>query len=711
MSDRIIWKETVKEAAKKKQGFLKSIIVFFTLRKIQLDIVSVFIILMSLFSLFLIVFTYSRNSKAILEISNLTMKEASEGLLDKIKNITTNAEFLAQASQAFVEKSTDVSYDNKELVRFILDILRYNKDISTVKITTPEGNLLAVVNMSLSKEIMSYYNNPSKPLPEGVVYALRYVENLQGVFTETWQYLNKDLEILDKEVISPTSYDSRKEPWYSDTIKIQKLHWSNAYLNTLGEQGLTVAAPALNTEGNLSAVIALNLSLNLLTDFFLHQHVGSSGDSFILDKDGQIILPPVKELINLPQARRLYMIPGIFQQFVRSGQNNFVFEEDQTKYLIFISAFPLHLEKKWNVLFMVPFDEFFHSIVETQKKIIIISIIATIIFGFFIYFSSKHIGGPIVKLALDVRKIQNFDFSESSKLKSQIVEIIELDNSINSMRKALRSFGRYVPKEIVQVLIEQGREIAVGGEKKDVTVFFSDIADFTTFSENTLVENLLEELTKYFEVFSKIIIKFDGTIDKYIGDCVMAMWNAPQQVVDHPDKACLSALHCLISSRKQQNQPGSPGWKTRFGLHTGEVVVGNIGTNERMNYTVIGDVVNTTSRLHGVNKIFDTSIIISETLQRKIGTQFLTRPLDTVFVKGKKNQITVYELVGLLKGEEEYLATQQQIELCHAFAIAYERFREGRIEEAKEHFLNVLKQFPEDKPTQIYLEKIQTLKG
>ena len=315
-----------------------------------------------------------------------------------------------------------------------------------------------------------------------------------------------------------------------------------------------------------------------------------------------------------------------------------------------------------------------------------------------------------MNLVKEVQKIQHFDFSENPIANSDILEIIELDKAINSMRKAIHSFERYVPKEIVKVLLQQGREIAVGGEKKNVTIFFSDIVDFATFSETISVEKLLDSLTEYFEAFSKIVIECDGTIDKYIGDSMMAMWNAPQTVADHPDKACLAALRCLVASRKQQQESGKPGWNTLFSLHTGEVIVGNIGTKERVNYTAIGDVVNTAARLYGVNKTFQTSIIISETLQRKIGTQFLTRPLDTVSVKGKKNEITVYELVGLLKGDLEFLASQDQIELCNAFAIAYGRFQEGQLEEAKGLFLNILKHFPRDKPTQIYLERIEILK-
>jgi adenylate cyclase len=691
---------------KKPQGFFNNLWRFFTLRKIQVDIVSVFIILIISFGAFLISFTHIKTSDSISKIATLTMQKASDDLLEKIHSMTTNTAFLAQASQALVATPSNLSYANKDLVTFILNILRYNPLISAIRVANNEGNLLAAANISFDKGLTHLYNNPSKPLPKGVAYIFRYANHLDGVATEVWQYLDKDLQILDQEVISPTLYDVRNEPWYIDTLNMKKLHWSNTYLNLLAQPGLVVTAPILDASGATEGVFALNLSLSLLSDFLTHQRVGASGESFILDAKGEILLPSIKTLLYSHHAPLLEKTPAILDQFLKSKKHSFIFKNNQTQYLVFIAQFPLHLEKTWYLLFIIPFDNFFHSFIETQKQVILFSILATIIFGIFIYFSSKHIAIPISKLAHQVREIQRFNFEGTFTFKSQILEILELEHAIHSMRTALHSFERYVPKQIVQVLIEQGKDLVVGGEKKEVTIFFSDIADFTTFAEITPVEKLLEDLTNYFEVFSKIILGFEGTIDKYIGDCVMAIWNAPQMVINHQDKACLSALHCLIASKKQQQQPGNPGWTTRFGLHTGEVVAGNIGTKERMNYTVIGDDVNLTSRLLGVNKVFDTSILISEVLQKKIDTLFLTRPLDTVSVKGKKKQTTVYELMGLLKGASEYLATEKQIELCHTFTIAYKHFQEGQMEEAKEYFLTLSKQFPEDKPTRIYLERL-----
>ena len=171
-------------------------------------------------------------------------------------------------------------------------------------------------------------------------------------------------------------------------------------------------------------------------------------------------------------------------------------------------------------------------------------------------------------------------------VKSQIEEIITLDKSITTMRSAVNSFGKYIPKEIIKSLVQQGQEIALGGERKNLVVLFSDIKDFTTISESLPVELLMPSLAAYFDVLSKIILASEGTIDKYIGDSIMAFWGAPQTVVDPVKKACLTALKCHRACNLMPKENRLAVWTTRFGIHTGEVIVGNIGTNDRMNYTM-----------------------------------------------------------------------------------------------------------------------------
>jgi adenylate cyclase len=260
--------------------------------------------------------------------------------------------------------------------------------------------------------------------------------------------------------------------------------------------------------------------------------------------------------------------------------------------------------------------------------------------------------------------------------------------------------------------MQRGEEITLGGEKREITIFCSDIAGFTTISEAYPTEILTPLLAEYFDALSKIILEAEGTIDKYIGDSIMAFWNAPTEMPDHAMKACLVALRCqallhkLNQQRKENNQPE---FQTRFGINTGMVIVGNVGTTERMNYTVIGDAVNIAFRLQNTSKNYNTHILISEDVYKKVNHQFVVRPLDIVTVKGKKEEIKIYELVALREGEAEILAKPEEIQLCEAFTEAYEAFQQKNIERAKPLFEAIHAQFPDDLPTKLYLDRIREM--
>jgi len=201
-----------------------------------------------------------------------------------------------------------------------------------------------------------------------------------------------------------------------------------------------------------------------------------------------------------------------------------------------------------------------------------------------------------------------------------------------------------------------------------------------------------------------------GTIDKYIGDGIMAFWGAPHPLSDHADQACLSALRCqslLKTLNDKRIQNNLPPFFTRIGINTGVALVGNLGTMERMNYTAIGDAVNLASRLQNINKMYRTKIIIGEETKAKLSANFLVRPLDIVEVRGKKNKTKIFELIGTLSGDPETQATPAQIELSKLFTEAVDAFEQGDLEAAKAKFTAIYEKFPNDEPAQFYLKRME----
>ncbi|MBW2972228.1 CHASE2 domain-containing protein, partial [Candidatus Woesearchaeota archaeon] len=227
-----------------------------------------------------------------------------------------------------------------------------------------------------------------------------------------------------------------------------------------------------------------------------------------------------------------------------------------------------------------------------------------------------------------------------------------------SRQKVLGAFEKYVSKDVINHILEHPEKLKLGGEKRTITVFFSDIRGFTTISEKLSPEKLVHLLNEYLSEMTDIILRNNGVVDKYMGDAIMAFWNAPLDQPKHAERACITSLEMenrLKELQQKWKKDGVPHLEIGIGLNTGPAVVGNMGSYERFDYTAMGDTVNLGSRLEGLNKPYGTRIIISETTKKEIeGKPFLVRKLDLVAVKGKKEPIVIYELVSKKEDAEEW---------------------------------------------------------
>ncbi len=211
-------------------------------------------------------------------------------------------------------------------------------------------------------------------------------------------------------------------------------------------------------------------------------------------------------------------------------------------------------------------------------------------------------------------------------------------------------FGKYVSPVVIDNLIKNPDKIKLGGEKRNITIFFSDIRGFTPIAEQLNPEDLVRLLNEYLTEMTTIIRKDQGLVDKYMGDAIMAFWGAPLDQPDHPIMACSSSLQMIDKLRELQKKwkkEGIPSFDIGIGINSGNAIVGNMGSSKRFDYTAIGDNVNLASRIEGLNKYFGTNIIITENTHKVIKNNFETRKLDIVRVKGKKKTILIYELLSI----------------------------------------------------------------
>lgn len=211
------------------------------------------------------------------------------------------------------------------------------------------------------------------------------------------------------------------------------------------------------------------------------------------------------------------------------------------------------------------------------------------------------------------------------------------------------TFGRYVSPQVLDYLLENPDKVRLGGERRDLTILFSDIRGFTSISEASEPEEVVEMLNEYLTRMVEILLRHGGTLDKFIGDAVMGFWNAPTRIEDHPRRAVLCAIEMIEETarlRAAWEAEGKPALRIGIGLNTGEAVVGNIGSSRVFGYTVIGDAVNLASRLEGKNKDYGTGIIISESTKLRMGEGIPAFYLDEVQVKGKQQPVKIFEIRG-----------------------------------------------------------------
>lgn len=268
-------------------------------------------------------------------------------------------------------------------------------------------------------------------------------------------------------------------------------------------------------------------------------------------------------------------------------------------------------------------------------------------------------------------------------------------------------FGKYVSQGVVNDILKGQIGVRLEGRSREVTVLFSDLRGFTTLSESLTPQETSHLLNTYFDAMIPIVFEHQGTLDKLMGDAIMAFFGAPGELNNHPQKAAETALAMirkLEELKAERSGKGIERLEVGLGLNTGQVTVGNLGSQSYMDYTVIGDMVNLGSRLEGLNKIYRTSILISEFTAERLDSRFVLRELDRVRVKGKGDAVTIFELYGFKDDLD-----QERIKLLRIFESGIRQYRNREWDQAEETFYGALRLFPQDGPSQLYLERIKDL--
>jgi len=274
-------------------------------------------------------------------------------------------------------------------------------------------------------------------------------------------------------------------------------------------------------------------------------------------------------------------------------------------------------------------------------------------------------------------------------------------------RKIKGAFTYYVSSSVVNEMLKHPEKLKLGGDRRDLSVLFSDIRGFTTIAEGLTPEDLVHLLNEYLTVMTDIVFKYDGTLDKYMGDAIMAIYGAPLDLPDHPIKACRSALE-MIHELKRLNEKwtaeGKQPMDIGIGINTSPMMVGNMGSEQRFDFTVMGDSVNLGSRLEGANKSYKTNIIISEFTFERVKDEFACMELDSVRVKGKTEPVKIYNLLG-----DKHLPENQE-KIVQEFSQGLALYKKRKWKKAIHVFETITAIDPNMFAAQVYIERCRDLK-
>lgn len=664
---------------------------------LRFSILSIFIVLYIISIVIIITLNYIFSAKSLLFTANQLMNRISTEIYNDFSSELKTAESDNALSAQLFQDNLINSNDYDVITRYTYVLAQKFNLVQAAYWVDDNGNF-----------VLTKYE------PDDSLTTIAY--NISK-HPEAKQIISRDkIGNIVKTEYSTKISDPRKRPWYLEAKQQKKQIWTDIYLfQPTPYLGITVATPVIK-KNQVNSVLGLDIRLDWLSWYVGQHKISEHGLVSILTTKGDVIAYPgfdllkdqtklfkVTEIMNSPWFARAFEI------YQKTQQESFNFYYNGENFLAIFKVIPNVARHNWVIGIVAPRDDFIGELKKTSILNLEISLIILILFLFLISTLVTKVVNPIKKLVKQTEKIKNFHLRDFKPIRSRIKEVMMLSDALTDMVLGLKSFQKYVPATLVRQLIETHENARIGGTRKQIVVLFTDIKNFTTISEKTDPDSLMVYVCEYFDALSKIIVKEKGTIDKYIGDSIMAFWGAPFEVKNpeiHAINAALKCLHKLKELDHQWLEKGKIKFNTRFGIHTGDAVVGNVGSSERMNYTALGDTINFASRLEGVNKIYGTSILISEEIFQLVNTHFVTRFIDCIVVKGKIITNNIYEVLASRKEDLSF-----DIDLYNEnFQKGYLAYKERRWDEAIRFFSECLKIYGKDKVAPIFISRCEHYK-
>ena len=619
------------------------------LRRFRVDVGTIILAVVLVQSLLLVALGYWGAQRLVTTIGESAHQADHARIEDK-----TNA-YLAKAVSVMTAIGESPSLQaagqgSAQTGELLWTLLEQSPELDAVYAANTEGNMLMV---------MRY------PTP-----AVRYILAHPESTTETWEYkrnhstqggsTDNTQQRYRTERIEAfrSSYDPRKRVWFqSARANKGAAIWTPPYIFAASQElGVTYAIPTLrsDTSGRSeSLVIAGDVTLGRLSEFVRQFSRSGYGDSALLSAENQVLarsdVPGKMQKLEAPATGVLGAIHTHMRtdgSATSAASRGFALDHDGRRYLVRASYLP---STGWHLISWVPEDRILGGLRQAvwwSVGLVLVSLGVILLVSLRL---SKLITTPVEDLSGIARRIGRFDLEGLPRVQSRVLEIQHLDQALDDSARGLKAFGKFVPVDVVNQLIDEGHTLTPSGGPRRITVMFTDVEGFTRISEDTDSTVLVDQLTEYFNVATQVIAKHGGTVDKFIGDGIMVLWGAPSDLEDAEHQACLAAMELHAEWDALNTRWVARGlhtFKTRIGIHTGVAVVGVLGSNNRLSYTAFGDAINVASRIEGINKELGTRILLSQTTFDGLNGRLHTRRVDEVELRGRQQKLVLYELLG-----------------------------------------------------------------
>jgi len=555
----------------------------------------------------------------------------------ELETITTQARGAAHTAirTLFVQNVLETrEADKREFV--FLSQLQAQPGISWVAFGWPDGAFFAAHKLGdLGLEMMEIARN------DGVLK--RRIDQYQVVVG--------DIQ-FEKRRFENTDYLVTDQQWYREGIKNDEPSWFEVTAYPVGLRPSIAYIGPIDVYQKRQGVLAVIIENTRLAQFLSQLSVGKSGAAFILHPGGAVIAAPDPDADETNMQRSDQPLLPIAQAAIKQADVAVGNDKSarQVRLVAAANAYAVTLTPLafpgWTLATVIPEAEFLGPVETTIRHLLIgLAVLVAAAAVLSAWLARRLLAKPLITVMEEVKHVEQFELGQVRRHPSRITELANLSNAIADMAGGLAAFRKYIPADLVRMLVREGVEPRPGGSVRTLTVMFADIAGFTGLSER-LGDQIIPLLSKYLDIMSREVNSHGGTIDKFIGDAVMAFWGAPVTNADHAVDACRAALACQHSLRASgPTDDGGRPLKVRIGINSGNMLVGNIGSEFRLNYTVVGDAVNVASRLESANKEYGTDIIIGEEARRLAGDRICVRELDRLMVYGRSGGLTIYELL------------------------------------------------------------------